>query len=175
MRHFFLETAAIVTLACAGSMSDAASFELYEEGTDTLLGSFEAPDAGGLLTAASIAVGGGIFETLGAAGQTPTYDAVANDVDGSGAAFGYVYNVNVFDTFDISSNPITCGIGECAFQLEGAFGGTPGEWYLDYLPAGGAAIDLGYYEVRAAIVPVPASGLLLLGAVGVLAARRRKS
>ena len=159
--------------------ANAASYDVFKDGTTNLLGTFEAPAAGGLLTSALLTVKGGVFDVLGAGGLTPIFDAIVNDVDGSGAPFGAVFNSVAFITTDIASNAVLCGIGECAFSFEGASGVVPGQWYVDYVPGGGggAALAFGYYQVAPSPVPVSASGGFLLVSGGLLASaatRRRK-
>jgi hypothetical protein len=167
---------AAACLMLVSAPATAATYDVFKDGTTVLLGTFDAPVAGGLLTSALMAVKGGIFDVLGVGGLAPNFDAVDLDVDGSGAPFGAVFNSAAFATTDIAANPILCGIGECAFSFDGRSGPVPGQWYLDYVPGGGggAALAFGYYQVAAAAVPLPASGLLLLGGVGLMAASARR-
>lgn len=171
----FRSLAAACILSAAGP-AGAATYDVFRAGTTDLLGTFEAPAAGGLLTAASLSVSGGIFDVLGAGGLAPIFDAIGFDVVGSGGPFGAVLNSVAFATTDIAANPILCGIGECAFSFFGSFGPTPGEWHVDYVPGGVgvAALAFGHYQVAPSAVPLPASGLLLLGAAAALALSTRR-
>jgi hypothetical protein len=173
MKYAKLAVSCFLVVAAPAS---AATYDVFKDGTTDLLGIFEAPAAGGLLSSALLSVKGGVFDVLGAGGLAPVFDAVALDVDGSAAPFGAIFNSAAFATTDIAANPILCGIGECAFSFDGRVGPVPGQWYLDYVPGGngGAALAFGYYQIAAAAVPLPASGLLLLGAVGMMAASARR-
>jgi hypothetical protein len=175
LKMIFRSLAAACILSVAGP-AGAATYDVFKDGTTDLLGTFEAPSVGGLLTSALMSVKGGVFDVLGVGGMAPIFDAVAMDVDGSGATFGSVFNSVAFMTTDIAANPILCGIGECVFSFDGRSGPTPGQWYVDYVPGGNgaAAIATGYYQIAAAAVPLPASGLLLLGAAGALALSTRR-
>jgi hypothetical protein len=173
-----LLTFSALALALSATAAPAATFNIFEAGTTSLLGTFEAPLGGGPLTAASISAGGGVFDVLALGSMAPVYDAVNNWITGAASPFGAVSNSVAFMTTDISDNDITCGIGECFFSLtDSSGGGAPAEWYLDYVPGVGtpAAIDAGFYEI--APIPLPASALLLAGALaavaGVAAGRRR--
>jgi hypothetical protein len=174
-----LELLCVACLLSTVVPASAATYDVFRDGTNSLLGTFEAPEAGGLLTSAMMLVKGGVFDVLGAGNLAPIFDSIALDVDGSGAPFGAVFNSVAFMTTDIAANPIACGIGECVFQFEGKSGQVPGQWYLDYIPGGNgaAALAFGYYQVAPSAVPLPASGLLLLGAAAALAltARRRRA
>lgn len=169
--HVFQIAAAGVGLALAVSTPlQAATFQVFESGSATLLGTFEAPQAGGSLTAAAFNLQGGTFDALLAGAQAPVYDAGNGWVTGAGSPFGGIANTLAFDTLDLFSNPITCGVGECVFSMTSSGGGgAPAEWYLDYLPASpadAAPIDFGFYDVQLAPVPLPATGLLLFAALG---------
>ena len=171
----FRSLAAACILSAAGP-AGAATYDVFTAGTTNLLGTFEAPAAGGLLTAASLSVAGGIFDVLGAGGLAPLFDAIDFDVVGpSGGSLGAVFNSVAFAT-TVAANPILCGIGECAFSFFGSSVSTPGEWHVDYVPGGVgvAVLGSGYYQVAPSLVPLPASGLLLLGAAAALALSTRR-
>jgi len=164
-----------VGCAVAGPVK-AATFEVFEAGTSMLLGTFDAPLTGGAVTGASFSINGGVFDVLGTGNQTLIYNSVANDLDGM-LGFGVVYNSNSFNTTDIVSSPVFCGVGECPLSFDSSFAPTPGEWYLDYIPLGPgtpAALDLGFYDIALAPVPLPASALLLFGALASAFAAVRK-
>lgn len=163
---------AALLLALLPAAAPAATFLVFEEGTTTLLGSFEAPAGGGALTSASLSFGGGVFDVLGTGGGAPIYDPVANDVDG--APFGVVLNSVAFATTDLFSNPLLCGAGECAFQFEAALPPVPGTYFVDSIVGGGTAIALGAYEVVPAPIPLPAGAALLGGAAALLALLGRR-
>lgn len=169
--------AAAILLAASTVHADAATFDLFRAGTTDLLGTFEAPASGGLLTAASISVKGGVFDVLGLGSMAPVFDAVEMDVDGNGGVFGTLFNSVAFLTTDIAANPVSCGIGECVFSFEGSSGPVPGQWYVDYIGVGGAAaLAFGHYDVAAstpAPVPLPMTAVLLIGAGALLFAMRR--
>ena len=121
----------------------AATFNVFQAGTNIQFGSFDAPVGGGALTSASFSLAGGVFDTLGAGPAAPVYDAVNNWVVGAGITFSEITNSVAFNTVDLFTNPITCGIGECRLSLiDSGGGGAPAEWYLDHLPLA-TPIDLG--------------------------------
>lgn len=156
-----------------------ATFNIFEAGTTTQLGTFDAPVAGGAVTSAVLTLAGGVFDVLDLGAQAPVYDAVNNWIVGTGSSFGSVTNSVAFNTTDFLSNPITCQIGECVFSFTNSGGGgVPAEWYLDYIPgnpANAAPIDLGYYDIVIAPVPLPATALLLVGALAGLVRMRRRA
>ena len=158
--------AAVFALA---SPAFSVTYNVYEAGTTDLLGNFDSPETGGLLTSAYFALEGGVFTTLAAGNSAPTYDATNNWVRGAGGPFGGVINSIAFNTTEFGSgDPITCDIGKCVFSMTSSSGGgVPPEWYLDYVDSGGggAAIALGHYEIKIAPIPLPAAGLLLAGGV----------
>ena len=165
--------ASVVALALSASAAAAAVFNIFEAGTTTLLGTFEAPLGGGPLTAASISLKGGVSDVLDAGSTAPVYDATNNWITGAGSPFGGISNSAAYDTTDIAMTPITCGIGQCVFLLTDSAGPmVPPEWSLNYLPMGGAVLDFGFYDIE--LIPLPATGLLLAGALAGLAALRRR-
>lgn len=169
--------AAAILFAVSTIHASAATFDLFKAGTTDLLGTFEAPLDGGLLTAASVSVKSGIFDVLGLGGMAPVFDAVEMDVDGNGGVFGTLFNSVAFLTTDIAANPVNCGIGECVFSFEGSSGPVPGQWYVDYVGVGGAAaLAFGHYDVvvsTPAPVPLPITAVLLVGALTLLLSMRR--
>lgn len=175
MRAIRALPAALACVLATAAGADAATFTVFSAGSSDVLGSFEAPAVGGPLSAALLLVKGGVFDMLGTGSLAPVYDPTLPDVHGAGGSIGAVFNSVAFDTTDVSDNPITCGIGECAFSFFDKFDAAPPEWHLDYVVDGGAALAFGRYEIAAATVPLPASGAAMLGAlfaVG-LATRRR--
>ncbi|MBT8409577.1 MAG: hypothetical protein KJN93_08130 [Alphaproteobacteria bacterium] len=178
--HIFQSALAGLGLAFAvAAPVQSATFQVFESGSATLLGTFEAPQAGGALTAAAFVLEGGTFDALLGGAEAPVYDAGNGWVTGAGGPFGGIANSLAFNTADLFANPITCGIGECVFSMTSSGGGgAPAEWYLDYLPANpadAAPIDFGFYDVQLAPVPLPATALLLLAALGggLVVSRRR--
>ncbi|MGI9388640.1 MAG: VPLPA-CTERM sorting domain-containing protein [Boseongicola sp.] len=158
--------------------ADAGTFSVFEDGTPTLLGNFDAPDAGGAITSGSFSLAGGVFDTLGVGTMAPTYDAGNSWIVGTGSSFGSFANSIAFATTDLFTNPITCQIGECILSFTNSGGGgVPPEWYLDYIPpviANAAPIDFGYYEIKTNEIPLPAAAYLLIGALGALITLRRR-
>ncbi|MCB1364765.1 MAG: hypothetical protein KDK02_11625 [Rhodobacteraceae bacterium] len=172
-RQSGLAAAALLALAAGTGGAAAATFNLFEAGTTTLLGTFQAPGAGGAITAMSVTVAGITFDTLGTGTQAPSYDAADNDIGGTGASLGAVYN---------SAAVGICGVGECAFSFYPIYDFAtpiPGEWYADkvFPLTDQQSISLGFYEVALAPIPVPATAFLqfsALGLAGALAWRRRR-
>jgi hypothetical protein len=168
-----LVTSSALVLALSATAAPAATFNIFEAGTTTLLGTFEAPLGGGALTTASISVDGGLFNVLDGGTSAPVYDAVNNWITGAGDPFAGITNSVAYNTTDIAMNPITCGVGECVFALTDSSGpGVPPEWAIIYLP-GPASIDFGFYEIQP--VPLPATALMLAGALAAFGAVRRCS
>lgn len=173
--------AAVLALAAGPAAAVTADYEVFAAGTDTLLGTFRADDAaaGPILSASFAPPGIGTFDVLGTGSLAPTWDPGTGFVTGSpvGAGVGAVFNAAVFDVDVTGEGLRTCGIGECAFSLTDSGGpGVPGEWYVDYLPPAGVpgSVATGFYEVRLAPIPVPAAGMLLIGALAGLGALRAR-
>ncbi len=166
MRIYNVAVAVAISGFLAAEQTEAATFSVFDAGTMTALGTFDAPTAGGLLTAASLSVFGGVFDVLGCGTSAPVFDALQLDVDGNGGQFGSIFNSVAFNTVDVNANPILCGVGDCVFSFDGIFGVTPGEWYVDYVPGGVgvAAIGTGFYQISPATIPLPASGVFILTA-----------
>jgi hypothetical protein len=148
------------SLFAAGSgAATAASFSIFEAGTATFLGVFEAPSDGGALTSISVSIGGVTYDVLAPGGSAPVYDAADNDLTGAGGAPGWAGN-------SIAAG--LCGAGECAFSVSPIFDFAtpiPGEWHADRVfvpPADQISLDLGHYEITMSAVPLPAAGLLLM-------------
>ena len=53
-------------------LSEAATFDVFAAGTDTLLGEFTAPAGGGPLDAALFVIGDGTFSVLGTGALAPS-------------------------------------------------------------------------------------------------------
>lgn len=173
--------AAVISCFGIATASMAETFNVFEAGTTDLLGTFDAPVAGGLVTAGSFSVDGGVFDVPAGLANFPNYDAIDSVIRGVASSFGYFANSVAYNTVDVNSNAVTCGVFECILSFtDSAGGGVPAEWYLDYVPFIGAAaaIDFGFYEIaEVAPVPLPAGGLLLLtglGAGALLARKRRQ-
>lgn len=150
----------ILLLMISGS-ANAASYDMFSAGTSNLLGTFEAPAAGGEFTAISFSISGITFDVLGTGAQAPTYFLTDNDVDG------------------MSENSMAsgiCGVGECFLSFfTKADAMTPGEWAVDKLvPGDYVHITGGYYDIEMSVVPLPSS-LLLFGSalIGLGLVRRR--
>lgn len=165
--------AALAALAPAAAA--AAPFFFVDVQSQEVLGTFEAPAGGGPVTAFSVEIGGGVFDVLGAGPQAPVYDAAANDL--GSAAGQVVFNSNTFPATTADDEAVTCDPGDCPLEIFDAFDDVPGEWAVQFLPsddpAAAANLSTGFYEV--APIPLPAAGLLLLGALGALAVRGRAS
>ena len=160
-------------LAAGSGMAGASSFNILEADSSTLLGVFEAPAGGGVLTSISVSIGGVTYDVLAPGGSAPFYDAADNDLTGAGGAPGWASN-------SAAAGP--CGAGECAFSVYPIFDFAtpiPGEWHADRVfvpPADQISLDLGQYEITISAVPLPAAGLMLisaLGGLGALAQRRQ--
>ena len=167
-----LAAALAVPVVIAGAAAEAASYNIINDGSSALLGTFDAPTTGGAITSISVSVGGVTYDSLGTGSQSPTYNAATNDLGGAGGVgLGAVYN-------SVASG--ICGIGECAFSFFPIFDFVtpiPGEWYADKVaPGQQQSLGFGHYRVVPAIVPAPPSILAMLAAIAALAglARRRR-
>ena len=160
------------------SLAEAASFDVFAAGTDSLLGEFTAPAGGGPLDAAMFVIDGGTFSVLGTGGLAPSYNAAENSLAGpGGVGFGAIFNAAAYDTTDVNGDPVTCGVGDCVFEFDGIFDPEiPGEWAVQYVPAGdpesSVNITGGYYEIAA--VPLPLTAPALAFAMGSLVLLRRR-
>ena len=159
-----LVVSSALALALSASAPAAATFNIFEAGTTTLLGMFEAPAGGGALTSAMISTDGGVFDVLDLGSTAPVYDAASNWITGAMSPFGGISNSVAYATSDVDMNPVNCGIGECVFVLTSSAGMEPPEWSLNFLPMAGpaAVIDFGRYEIAPKPMPLPPTALLLL-------------
>jgi len=161
---------ACAMLAFAASAASAVTFNLYSAGTQNVLGMFHAPMGGGAITSMTVTVGGITYDQLGTGTQAPQYNKATNDISGNGASLGAVFN---------STAAEPCGPGNCAFSFYAIYDPLiPGEWYSDKIaPAGKEkSLSFGFYEIKLAAVPIPASTAFLLTAIAALVLTyRRKS
>ncbi|MCG7521028.1 hypothetical protein [Ruegeria sp. Ofav3-42] len=87
----------------------------YQIEIDGAIGTFEAPDTGGLLSSFEITIDGVTFDTLGVGNAAPVYDAVDNDIRGNPGTEGFILN---------SMAGGACLAMECILSLEDS--GNPG-------------------------------------------------
>lgn len=162
--------AATLAFAMGAGTANAATFNIFNISTSNLLGTFEAPAAGGAVTSMSVSVAGHVFDMLGTGSLAPIYHSASNDLSGTPGGIGGTTN---------SAASGVCGIGECVFTFERSVLPTPGEWHVEkILPLSEQAnITGGFYEIKMSAVPLPASIPLLVGALGLMAfvGRKRKS
>lgn len=99
-------SAAAITLALSTTLAPAATFEIFT-GASNVIGTFEAPEAGGLVANLLIEQSGVIFDTRVDAGGAFDYDPLANDFRPL-TTIEYTNSVNY---------PGVCGPGACALVL----------------------------------------------------------
>lgn len=159
-----------LTLVFSAGVASGITFNIYSAGTQNVLGMFHAPMGGGAITSMSVTVGGITYDQLGTGSQAPQYNKAANDIGGTGSSLGAVFNSTAMEP---------CGPGNCAFSFYAIYDPLiPGEWYSDKIAPVGKekSLSLGFYEIKLAAVPIPASTAFLLTAIAALVLTyRRKS
>jgi hypothetical protein len=143
-------------------MASAATFQIdfSVSGTMSIFGSFEAPITGGLVTGFEVTLSGVTFDTQ-VSGGAFEYDPVTNDF----------INYTGFPAFTNSVATALCGAGACGLELYPTNDGSPGDYLaVDALLAN---IDDGTkYLIVPPAIPLPATALLLLGALACIGAAR---
>lgn len=149
--------------------AQAASFNIAIAGETGL---FDAPAAGGLLSSFSITLNGVTYDSLSAGPGAAVYQAVDNDIRGNPGTEAFILN---------STAGTGCLALECVLSLESSVdpGVIPPLYALFPLDMGipGTVTQSGEYMISAVPsvdpVPLPASVLLLGGALGLIAGLRR--
>ncbi|WP_170329631.1 hypothetical protein [Ruegeria arenilitoris] len=103
--------ALVLSLALASFSATVANAITVTYGIeiDGAIGTFDAPDTGGLLTSFSITIDGVTFDTLGVGNAAPVYDATSNDIRGNPGTEGFITN---------SAAGSGCLAMECVLSLE---------------------------------------------------------
>lgn len=160
--------AVLAALAGVALPASAATFRITDVGSSTLLGTFDAPTTGGVITAMTVSVGGVTYDTLGTGAIAPVYNAGTNDLGGFGGPLGAVFN-------SVASG--ICGVGECAFSVYPIYDFVtpiPGEWYTDKVAPVGEEQSLGFGFYSVAPVPLPPALLSIVVALAALVALARR-
>ena len=146
--------------------------------SDSIMGTFQAPVGGGLITAFNVTIGDTTFDTPAMDNSQPVYNPILNtfnnlvDVEfrGAGLSDGAVFN-------SLASG--ACPAGDlCVLELFSTSGGTAApEWAFQNISQ---AINVtgGFYSINPTPVPLPAALPLLLSALsglGFVAWRRRRA
>lgn len=153
--------------ASAALPAGALTFQITMAGQMT---SFDAPAGGGPVSGFSISIDGTIFDTPQAGSGAPVYDAAENDIGGAAGLFGYFSN---------SAAGGGCAAGSCLLEFEDSNMGMPPKlWSVFPLEMGvpGTVTASGEYSIARpdGVVPLPASLLLLGGALAALGALARR-
>ena len=165
MRTFFRTLASCAVLAVAGLAAEGASAVTrsadFNPGGVPNLGMFDAPAAGGPVTAFSVTLGATAFDMLTGGATALSYDAATNEFEGAGA----------FPVIVPSAATAECPLGDCALELYPNPGDpVPGDFLaLNIVTL--ENIDFGKYVIDPvpSPVPLPAAGLMLLGGLGGMA------
>ncbi|MEM1273664.1 MAG: hypothetical protein AAGF88_07600 [Pseudomonadota bacterium] len=149
----------------ATSMAHAATFsvDFSVNGTMGVVGTFEAPATGGVVSNFSVTLSGVTFDTQ-VGGGAFEYNPTVNDFE----------NYSAFPSYSNSVATGLCAIGACFLEIYPIGDGTPGDYLA--IDAALANIDDGTkYLIGPSAIPLPASAALLLAALGSVAFTRRKS
>ncbi len=147
--------AATVAMVLSAGAASALTFQVFDTGDDTLLGSFEADVLGGQVSSPSFFVSGVTFDLIDPT-DVPEYRADFNDLTGPGGT--------IFANFSNSVAAGGCNAGACGLFFEKINPGPPDAFIYNALNNETFEnLDGGSYRI--APIPLPASGLLFMGAL----------
>ena len=145
----------------------------YDVMFDSTLGTCEAPPGGGPISACSVTFGDTTFDLPSDGAAAPEYKPLFNTLNG-------LYDIEFRGTTQTTAHVFnsiasaTCPLGDCTLFLYDTAGGTGLPEYLVLKASTLENLNLGYYSISPAAVPLPATLPLLAVALGMGYGLRRR-